>query len=183
MEGKSIYMILLGIIAVLTVAVAVLAIFLFVTFNRPAAGVPASSESVIASDSGPKLIPADELQTFNPFGTKDNASAPAIFDLKASEGHETAFAQVTILLKYDVSVKRENEVAYKTLVESDSISELKQACSLYFKQLTYEDCKNPDAIPKAQDFLKEEFNRIVDENAAEKLQIVYKVIIENILPQ
>jgi len=183
LEGKGIYVILLGIIGVLTLTVAVLVIFIFVTFNKPALTAEATADSPIATDSGPVLIPADELKTFNPFATKDNASAPAVYDLQASEGHASSFVQVTLLLKYNVGVKRENELTHTTLVQESSVAEIKQACSIYFKGLTYEDCKSPEAIPKAQDFLKEEFNRIVDENAADNIQIIYKVIIENMLPQ
>jgi flagellar basal body-associated protein FliL len=183
-QGKGIYAILLGIIAVLTLAVAVLSIFLFVMFNQPGR-VPAeaSASATAATAEGPKLVPAEELRTWNPFATKDNANAPVLYDLMPSEGHEKSFVQVTLLVKFDVGKKRENEEAYAQLVESDSAAEIKQACSLYFKNLTYEDCKSPDAVPKAQDTLKESFNRIVDESAAKELGIVYKVIIENLLAQ
>lgn len=184
MQGKGIYVILLGIIAVLTLAVAVLSIFLFVMFNHPSQGAVTPLETAAeASAEGPKLVPADELKTWNPFATKDNANAPALYDLLPTEGHMNSFVQVTLLVKYDVGKKRENEEAHTKLVESDAAAEIKQACALYFKNLTFEDCKSPEAVPKAQDALKESFNRSVDENAAEELGIVYKVIIENLLPQ
>ncbi len=183
MEGKGIYIILLGIIAVLTLSVAVLVIFLFVTFNNPAPAAQASAGETAATESGPKIIPSDRLKEFNPFATKDDPEAPAVYDLQPSEEHPSSFVQVTLLLKYDVGEKRANEEAYTLLVETEAASEIKQACSLYFKGLTYEECKSPEAVPKAQDHLKEEFNRIIDENKGEKLQIVYKVIIVNMLPQ
>lgn len=184
MQGKGIYVILLGIIAVLTLAVAVLSIFLFVMFNHPSQGPvePAATDSAVTAE-GPKLVPAEELRTWNPFATSDNANAPALFDLLPSPEHEKSYVQVTLLVKFDVGKKRNNEEDYAQLVESDSAPEIKQAVALYFKNLTFDECKSPEAVPKAQDALKESFNRIVDENAAEELGIVYKVIVENLLPQ
>ena len=183
MQGKGIYIILLGIIAVLTLTVAVLSIFLFVTFNQAVTPATASSESAAAASGEPAGVPADQLKTWNPFATKENADASAIIDLKPSEAHEDSYAQVNLLLKYDVGEKRANEEAYTILVETDAAAEIQQALILYFKNLTYEECKAADAIPKAQDHLREEFNRIVDETAGEPRGIVYKVIIKNILPQ
>lgn len=184
MQGKGIYAILLGIIAVLTLAVAVLSIFLFVMFNQPGRAPAEATASIAAATAeDPRLVPAEELRTWNPFATKDNANAPALYDLMPSEGHEKSFVQVTMLVKYDVDKKRKSEEAYAQLVENDSAAEIKQACAMYFKNLTFEDIKSPDAVPKAQDALKESFNRIVDENAAKELGIVYKVIIENLLAQ
>ncbi len=183
MEGKGIYVILLGIIAVLTLSVAVLVIFLFVTFNNPAPATEASASESSTAETGPKLVPSDQLVTYNPFGTEKEPEAVAVYDLQPSELHPNSFVQVTMLMKYDVGEKRAKEAEYKALIQEEAASEIKQACSMYFKGLTYEDCKSPEAIPKAQDHLKQEFNRIIDENAGEKIQVVYKVIIENMLPQ
>ena len=189
MQGKGIYIILLGIIAVLTLSVAVLSIFLFVTFNQTVATgtVAAAEESGHTSESGSsRVVPGDELRTWSPFSSGEGEKVtvePAVYDLKPSEGHTGSFVQVTLLMKYDVGVKREHETEYALIVEEESASEIKQACSMYFKGLTYEDCKSPEAIPMAQDALKEEFNRIVDESAGEEIGIVYKVIIENMLAQ
>ena len=184
MQGKGIYVILLGIIAVLTLAVAVLSIFLFVMFNHPSQGsVPLAETAAAVTADEPRLVPAEELRTWNPFATSDNANAPALYDLLPSEDHEKSYVQVTLLVKFDVGKKRAKEDDYAQLVESDAAPEIKQAVALYFKNLTFDDCKSPEAVPKAQDALKETFNRIVDDNAAEELGIVYKVIIENLLPQ
>ncbi len=184
LEGKSIYIILLGIVAVLTLTVAILVIFLFVTFNNPPVAAGQPSEEAIGTDVGaPRMIPADELRTWNPFATADNPNAPAVYDLMPTETHKNSFVQVTLILKYDVGSKRRNEEKHRVLVEEASVSEIKQACSIYFKGLDYEDTKSADAIPKAQDYLIEEINRIVNGNAAEKVDIVYRVIIENMLPQ
>lgn len=184
MQGKGIYVILLGIIAVLTLSVAVLSIFLFVMFNHPApGGVQDLAQAEETAEPEIRLVPAEEQRSWNPFATGDNPNAPGLYNLMPSEGRESSFLQVTLLIKYDVGENRELEALHSELVETFSAAEIRQACAMYFRRLTYEEVKAAEAIPQAQDALKEAFNRIIDENAGEPLGIIRKVVIENMLPQ
>jgi flagellar basal body-associated protein FliL len=184
MAGKGVYVVLLGIIGILSLALAVLIIFIFTTFNSvKMAQAPAAAATEQAQTGEDRIIPNDELEEFNVFGTEKDEGATIVYDLMPSVEHPNSFVQAKILVKFDIGPKGKLLAEREKLVKVQTLAELRQACSIYFKSLTFEDVKSPDAIPKAQEHLKEVFNEIVNEGSKEKTVIIYKVIIENLLPQ
>ena len=94
MESKSIYTILLAIIAVLTLALAVLIIFLFVTYNP---NVKAAAGGIQADGTiAERIVPDDEMIEFKLFGGEEK-----MFALKSEPEHPDAIALVSVTLKWD----------------------------------------------------------------------------------
>lgn len=181
MEGKGIYTILLAIVAVLTLAVAVLVIFLFTTFNRGTvtAGNGETLPDTVATE---RPVPPDELKEYIIY-TGEGASGSGLFNLKATPEHPEGYLMVTFSVKYDVGPKRKLEEERTALVEATYASELKQAASLYFGNLTYEEANDTATRQKAADTLRDTFNEIVNTGVTEKQVIIYKVVFDKWLVQ
>jgi flagellar basal body-associated protein FliL len=180
LEGKGIYTILLAIVAVLTLAVAVLVIFLFTTFNSRVVTGTESTQPVSVATERP--VPPDELKEYVMY-TGEGSNASGLFNLKASPEHPEGYLMVTFSVKYDVGPKRKLEEDRTALVEATYASELKQAASLYFGNLTYEDASDIATRQKAADTLRDTFNEIVNAGVTEKQVIVYKVVFDKWLVQ
>lgn len=170
MEGKSVYTILLAIIAVLTLALAVLIIFLFISYkpNQQAAGVtpttnPAMSERVVADD---------EMLEFKLFEGKEK-----MFALKEETEHPDSIVMVSVTIKCDAGPKKKKEQDITTRVNG-YISEMEEAVGDYFAAMTLTEAKELETRYKARDDLLNTFNDILNANKKEKEKVVYRVTLQ-----
>lgn len=171
MESKSIYTILLAIIAVLTLALAVLIIFLFVTYNpnvkAPAGGIQA--DGTIAE----RIVPDDEMIEFKLFGGEEK-----MFALKSEPEHLDAIVLVSVTLKCDAGPKKKKETEITALVNDLYLSELEEAVGDYFAAMTLTEAREIETRYKARDDLMNTFNEILNANKHPKEKIVYKVTLQ-----
>jgi len=169
LQGKTLYTILLSIIAVLTLALGVLVIFLFTTYNsnkvNPDAGKPTKS-----------AVPVEQQQRFSLY------EADEVFVLKESKDHPNSFLMTAITIVYDKGTEKEKVAeARKTLIEQTYLGELKEATIEFFGSKTYEELKAENAMQQARDSLLEIYNKIISQDPDEKL--IIKVIFEKWIPQ
>jgi len=171
LEKKGIYTILLSIVAVLSLALAVLIVFLFISS-------PSRNNKAVQADNtiSERVVPDSELVEYKLFDGQEK-----IFALKYEPDHPDSIVLVSVSIKCDTGEKRKNEEKINNLI-SLYTSELEQAVGDYFADMSYSDAKNIETRYKARDDLLEIFNSILNENKQVKQKIVYKVTL-NMLPQ
>jgi len=171
LEKKGIYTILLSIVAVLSLALAVLIVFLFISY-------PSRNNKAVQADNtiSERVVPDSELVEYKLFDGQEK-----IFALKYEPDHPDSIVLVSVSIKCDTGEKRKNEEKINNLI-SLYTSELEQAVGDYFADMSYSDAKNIETRYKARDDLLEIFNSILNENKQVKQKIVYKVTL-NMLPQ
>lgn len=172
MQGKSLYTILLSIIAVLTLALAVLVIFLFTTYN----GINPDKQADAARNSQQvRNVPPEEQARLNLYAGDDGTSGDAIFNLKSSPAHENSFLKASVTIIYDAGEKKKH-LEERTALLKECLGEFKEACIEYFRSQTYEDLTGDNAMDKARDTLRDKFNSILDGRTDER--IVLRVVFE-----
>jgi len=170
LESKSIYTILLAIIAVLTLALAVLIIFLFVTYNP---NVRAAGEVQADSTMKERIVPDDEMIEFKLFNGEEK-----MFALKSEPEHPDPIVLVSVSLKCDAGQKKKKADEITKLITELYLSELEEAVGDYFAAMTLTEAKELETRYKARDDLMNTFNEILNANKHPKEKIVYKVTLQ-----
>lgn len=170
MEGKSIYTILLSIIAVLTLALAVLIIFLFITYNpnQQAANTAQGQATTMLE----RVVSDDEMIEFKLFDGEEK-----MFALKSEPAHPDSIVMVSVTIKCDAGPKRKKEEEITKRI-NNYISELEEAVGDYFAAMTLTEAKELETRYKARDDLLNTFNEILNANKKEKEKTVYRVTLQ-----
>lgn len=169
MEGKSIYTILLAIIAVLTLALAVLIIFLFISYNPNRL---ASGNVQPNSEMAERVVADDEMLEIKLFNGEEK-----MFALKSEPENPDSIVMVSVSIKCDAGKKRKRETEINSRVTL-YLSELEEAVGDYFADMTLSEAKKLEIRYKARDDLTEIFNNILNANKQEKEKIVYRVTLQ-----
>lgn len=168
MQGKTLYTILLSIIAVLTLALAVLVIFMFTAYNG--GNVEPNATSINAE------VPLEQQQRFKLYEDDE------VFRLKESKNNVNSYLMTNITIVYNKGKEKEKVAeTRKTLIEQTLLSELKEATIEYFASKTIDEIKADDAMQQARDSLLEKYNSIISSNPDDKL--IIKVVFEKWIPQ
>lgn len=172
MTGKSINTILLAIIAVLTLALAVMSIFLFTANNAS----KENNDGNVSANTNERVVPTSEQAEFNLYGlgNADPKAADALFNIKSSDDYPNNFLMTSISIVYDGGKKNELLEKRKLLLESTYLSEFKQTAIEYFRAKSFEELQAPDAMQNARRDLKDLYNGIASENPDEK--IILKIV-------
>lgn len=169
LEGKSIYTILLAIIAVLTLSLAILIIFLFISYNP-------NQQTVVdvGSTNGmnQRVVSDDEMIEFKLFKGEEK-----MFSLKEEPKNMDSIVMVSVTIKCDAGEKRRKEADITTRI-AQYMSELEEAVGDYFADMTLTEAKLIETRYKARDDLIEIFNKIINANKQEKEKTVYKVTLQ-----
>ncbi|NLY17667.1 MAG: flagellar basal body-associated protein FliL [Clostridiaceae bacterium] len=166
MESRSIYTVLLAIIAVLALALAVLVIFLFVSYNpnhQVATNIEGMSE---------RVVPDEEMIEFKLFDGEER-----MFALKSEPENPDSIVMVSVTIKCDAGEKRKKETDITNRV-NQYMSELEEAVGDYFANITLSEAKLVETRYKARDDLLNIFNDIINANKSEKEKIIYKVTLQ-----
>lgn len=174
MQGKTLNTILLAIIAVLTLAVAVLVIFLFTTIN---AGKPKTDNQTDKPAIKQRVVPIDEQAEFYLYSEDKGKPKDAILSLKGTEEKPNSFLMTSISVTYDAGEKNKLLEKRKLLLEQTYIGELRQATMEYFRSKSVADLNKDDAVKTARDELITIFNGILSKNPDEK--IIINIVFEN----
>ena len=170
MESKSIYTILLAIIAVLTLTLAVLIIFLFVTYNP---NVRAAGDVQTDGTMTERIVPDDEMIEFKLFNGEEK-----MFALKSEPEHPDAIVLVSVSLKSEAGPKKKKAKEITTLNTELYLSELEEAVGDYFAAMTLSEARELETRYKARDDLINTFNEILNANKHPMEKIVYKVTLQ-----
>jgi flagellar basal body-associated protein FliL len=172
LTGKSLNTILLAIIAVLTLALAVMSVFLFTAGNDKKTTVEETEKKTTE-----RVVPPEEQAEFNLYaGDSEEANAgDAVFNIKSTEDHPNSFLMASVSIIYDGGSKNELLETRKSLLKSTYLSDLKQATIEYFRGKTFEELQATDAMQIARDNLKEIYSKIISQDPEEKiiLRIVF----------
>ena len=179
MQGKSLYAILLSIIAVLALALAIMVIFLFTTYNRiNNTGQEANNAKDLPQKT--REVPPEEEARINLYAREDGTGGEAIFNLKSSPAHETSFLKSSITIVFDAGEKKKL-LEERTELMKNCVGEFKEVCIEYFRSQTFEQLTDEAAMEKARDALKEKFNNIVSKRIDER--IILRVVFEDWIVQ
>ncbi len=162
MRGKLPYIILFVIIAVLTIALAVVSIFYFVASNPPV-----EEEGAIET-----VVEPANLVEYSPYTTSDNP----VFNLKKTEAHPNSFIMASVSIIYDSGEKKKIQEERTEIVQVKYLSQLKQAVIEYFLSKSYEDLTSEGAMATARDDLKQIFNEII--GSTPKGQFIHQIVFD-----
>lgn len=165
MESKSIYTVLLAIIAVLALALAVLIIFIFISYN-PNQQAAANIEPKGMSE---RVVPDEEMIEFKLFDGEEK-----MFALKSELENPDSIVMVAVTIKCDAGEKRKRETDITNRV-TQYMSEFEEAVGDYFADMTLTEAKLVETRYKTRDDLLNIFNDIINANKTEKEKIIYKV--------
>jgi flagellar basal body-associated protein FliL len=173
LQGKTLYTILLSIIAVLTLSLAVLVIFIFTTYNGNVSILKNNNKKAELKE---RVVPIEEQVEFKLFGTEESANGRgAIFNIKSSKDHPDGFLMASISVVYDAGEKNKKLEERKELIEKSYLSEIKQSTIEYFRERTYEELQKSDGMKKSREDLKKIYNQIIGKNNE---NIIIKVIFD-----
>jgi flagellar basal body-associated protein FliL len=158
--GKGSFFILLIIVAVLTLALAVLAGYLFFVAGSPNAVTEVSAKETT-------VRPSDEnLGVYKLYESKE------YFNLKNEDESKIAVIRVNVQLVYYKKVKGIKDVAKK--IETYD-GQLKEIVGTYFQSLTLEEVKKPETKEKAKTDLAKRMNELLTASEKEKRDIIYTI--------
>lgn len=166
MQGKTLYTILLSIIAVLTLALAVMVIFIFTAFNSNS-GKPSSQET--QKPLVERVVPKEEQAELQLYASSDGSNE-AVFNIKSTEDHPNSFLLASISIIYDGG-KKNKLLEERTLLLKKNISMLKQASIKYFMGKSFDDLSEENAMEEARTSLKTTFNEIVRTDSEDAIVI------------
>lgn len=169
MEGKSIYTILLAIIAVLTLSLAILIIFLFISYNP---NQQAAINVETTKGMSERVVPDTEMIEFKLFLGEEK-----MFALKGEPENPDSIIMVSVTIKCDTGEKRKKETDVTTRV-TQYMSELEEAVGDYFADMTLTEAKLVETRYKARDDFIRIFNDIINANKKDKEKTVYKVTLQ-----
>jgi len=163
--GKGSFIVLLVIVAVLTLVLAMMAVYLFIVAGTP----QNNAESAVHTDiNTPQRPDADEL------GYKKLFEEKKFFNLK-SEDNKNPVIQVEVNLVYFKKIKGIKNVEDKI---TSFESEIKEAIGTYFQQLTLEQVKDPACKKKAKEDLIKEINNLLSSDENKHFDIIYDIVFE-----
>ncbi|NLM74496.1 MAG: flagellar basal body-associated FliL family protein [Clostridiaceae bacterium] len=171
MQGKTLYTILLSIIAVLTLALAVLIIVLF-TFN---ANIEKGMQT--ANNAVQRIVPPSEQAEFKLYGNSNDSSTDAVFNIKSTSQHPNSFIMASVSIIYDGGKKNKLLEERQDLIERVYLSQLKEATIEYFRNQTFEELQASDSMKIAREELKEIYNDIVSNQGTEE-RFIIKVVFD-----
>ncbi|NMA65513.1 MAG: flagellar basal body-associated FliL family protein [Clostridiaceae bacterium] len=170
MQGKTLYTILLSIIAVLTLALTVLIIILF-TFN--AERVPSAN----VGGEVTRIVPPDEQTEYKLFGSSNDSNTDNIFTIKSTSQHPNSFIMASVSIIYDGG-KRNKYLEERTdLIERVYLSQLKEATIEYFRGQTFEQLQTSDSMKIAREALLDIYNDIISNQGTEE-RFIIKVVFD-----
>lgn len=159
MEGKGSFIILLIVVAFLSLTLAGLAGYVFFF-----AGPTQSTAVNVAATT--KKVDESKLAEKQLFDKK-------YFNLKSTDNNKISVIQVGIKIKYfkEVGKLKEKDILAKFTTYDP---EIKEKIGVYFRNLTIDDVKTPDAEDKARKALVQQINAIFNE----KEDIVYTIVFD-----
>ncbi|MDD4297797.1 MAG: flagellar basal body-associated FliL family protein [Ruminiclostridium sp.] len=169
MEGKSIYTILLAIIAVLTLSLAILIIFLFISYNP---NQQAAIDVETTKGMSERVVPDEEMIEFKLFAGEEK-----MFALKGEPENPDSIVMVSVTIKCDTGEKRKKETDITNRV-TQYMSELEEAVGDYFADMTLTEARLVETRYKARDDLIRIFNDIINANKQDKEKAVYRVTLQ-----
>jgi len=164
LETKSTFFILIIVVAILTLALAALAGYIFLVQGVPPKISTSTSTTI-------KVAPTeDELTTISLFDGK------RYFNLKNVDAKKIAIIQVNVSLKCLSTIKEEK----KTIKAGDKITayspEIQELVIKFFLNMTEDQIKSPSELDFTKEQLKKEINDLLYAEKKDKHEIVYKVI-------
>lgn len=170
MEKKSNFFLLLLIVALLSLTLAGLAVYILIGGNQ-------KQVDTKINENYEKTAPKDtELASIKVFGEESK-----YFNLKDDEKYKGSFVQLSVELKYFLKVDGLSEPFAKINLY---LSDIKELIGTYFLNVALSDIKTPEGKKHTKEDLKKEINKLLLRNEEKvKTDIVYEVVLEDMLFQ
>ncbi len=165
LESKGTFFILIIVVAVLTLALAALAGYLFLVQGTPGTHAeanlnPGQAEEDLKPEEAVRLPLYDSKKYFN---------------LKNEDPKKIAVIQVSVYLKCIGKLKTDKKANVEEMVTAYT-PEIQEKVMRFFMNLTLEEVKNPEVFDSAKESLKTQINEILNTGRKEPEKIVYEVI-------
>lgn len=172
MQGKTLYTILLSIIAVMALALAVMIVVLFTAFNATPADPTQETKPPLLE----RAVPIKEQAEYTLY------SQGEVFSIRSTEDHPNSFIKTSVSVIFDGGKKNRKLEDRKALIEKN-VTKLKNATVKYFMSQSLEELQNgEDTIEIAESALKSAYNDIVSADS-EQMIIIDVVIMEWIVQE
>lgn len=165
LESKGTFFILIIVVAVLTLALAALAGYLFLVQGTPGTHAEANLNTGQAEE---ELKPENAIR-LSLYDSKK------YFNLKNEDPKKIAVIQVSVYLKCIDKLKTDKKANVEELVTAYT-PEIQEKVMRFFMNLTLEEVKNPEVFDSAKESLKTQINEILNTGRKEPEKIVYEVI-------
>ncbi len=170
LESKGTFFILIIVVAVLTLALAALAGYLFLVQGTPGTQAeanlnPGQAEEELKPENAVRLSLYDSKKYFN---LKNE-------DTKNEDTKKIAVIQVSVYLKCIDKLKTDKKANVEEMVTAYT-PEIQEKVMRFFMNLTLEEVKNPEVFDSAKESLKTQINEILNTGRKEPEKIVYEVI-------
>jgi len=165
LEGKkSSFFILIGIVAFLSLALALLAGYVFFVGGSAGTGEAAESKKEVT-------VPKDSELALEPMFTKNTA-----FNLKTTKDDKDIHViLVNLQVQYFIEFEGIKDTALKVQSNKSKLSEI---VGTYFQSLSIDDVKKTDAKEKARQDLKKMMNDYLMQNEEEEGDLIYSIIFD-----
>lgn len=164
MESKGNFFILIIVIAVLALALAALAGYLFIVQGDSDGG------SVAASGKVEKDIPSKDERVKLPL-----YDGKRVYNLKNTEEGKSSLIQVAVTLECYKTLKEDKKAVVTDKVNA-YIEEIQELVVRFFLTKTSEDVENVAFMDNAKEELAKQINDLLNEGVKKPEDIVYKVI-------
>ncbi len=165
MESKQTSFILIIIVAVLTLALAALAGYLFIV-----QGSSNSDNHVAANGQNVKDVPKEADLIKIPLYENER-----FFNLKSTDPAKTSVIQVKVTLKCYKTLKHDKKAIVSEMISSRS-EEIQELVVRFFLTLTADQVKDPAVMDKSNEDLKKQINSLLNEGNNDPEDVVYKVV-------
>jgi flagellar basal body-associated protein FliL len=172
LQGKGTLIILLLIIAVLTLIIAGMTAYIFIS-----AGASNQTSGTASKEPAQKSQAVNKTET-KVFNEGDLVEYPLYeekqyFNLKNADSNKITVIQVQVSLEYIKKVKGIKSVEKRLLVFDNKI---KESIIIYFLGLTLDDVKRPETMEKTKKDLTQKINELLTSGDSEKAAIVNDVV-------
>lgn len=164
MEGRGSFFILLVIVAFLTLALAVLAGYIFFV-----AGTPETKIEYVSTD-GPIRPNDEEIAMLKLYEEKE------YFNLKNDDPNKIAVIRVNLELVYYKKAGSIKDVAAKLTTYN---GEIKEIVGTYFQNLTLDEVKRPETKETAKKDLTKKINELLVATEKDKKDVLYTINFED----
>lgn len=170
MESKGSFFILLIVVAVLTLALAALAGYLFLVAGAPQQGKAETNE--VSSEHA--VVPKEDLEELPLFEGKK------YFNLKNEDPKKIAVLQVNVVLEYNTKVKIKGVKSMEEEMKHYE-AQFRELVGTYFMDVTLTQISTKEGKLKAKEDLKKLMNELIQSGHKEKIEeeVIHEVFLDD----
>ncbi len=167
--GKTFSLVLIGVVVILTLALAMLAGFVFLVGGH-------STDNTTVSNISNKVKDANVTPTEDQLASEKLTPDNSYFNLKSNDPSKISVLAVDVDITYYIKIDGVKSPATTIAFYNDEMNEY---LSTYFSGLTINDVMNPQTKEKAKEDITKRFNEIINSSATsdkDKKTYIYTIV-------